>query len=97
MFIFSGQYNAVSAQVVCDSASASSATKEELEKKLEQCKKEIEEVKQDETLTKKLGASISEDIAILKARIKKEQLNIKAKNILISGLSGDIAVKSVEV
>ena len=97
VFIFSGQYNAVSAQVVCDSVSASSATKEELEKKLEQCKKEIEEVRQDETLTKKLGASISEDIAILKARIKKEQLNIKAKNILISGLSGDIAVKSGEV
>ncbi|MEK7150065.1 MAG: hypothetical protein AAB736_00495, partial [Patescibacteria group bacterium] len=67
VFIFSGQYNAVSAQVVCDSVSASSATKEELEKKLEQCKKEIEEVRQDETLTKKLGASISEDIAILKA------------------------------
>lgn len=97
VFAFSNYQFSVSAQVVCDSVSASSATKEELEKKLEQCKKEIEEVKQDETLTKKLGVSISEDIAILKARIKKEQLNIKAKNILINGLSSDIEVKSKEV
>lgn len=74
-----------------------SAKEEELKKELTQIENEIKA--QDEILnsTKKQGISISEDISILNAKITKEQLNIKAKNIIISGLSKDITVKAKDI
>ena len=92
--MFSGHFGFVFAQVSNDPISAK---EEELKKELEKTEKEIKE--QDEILksTKKQGVSISEDISILNAKIKKEQLNIKAKNIVISGLSKDISLKSKDI
>lgn len=92
--VFFSQFNATSAQTANDSISAK---EEALKKELEQTEREIKE--QDEILksTKKQGVSIAEDISILNAKIKKEQLNIKAKNIVISSLSKDISLKSKDI
>lgn len=86
--------NALVAQVPNDSISAKEA---ELKKELENVEKEI--LIQNGILKSKQRESVSieRDISILNAKIKEEQLNIKAKNIIISGLSKDIFAKSKDI
>lgn len=94
ILIFANFHNASSAQTTGDPVSAK---EEELKKELENVEKEI--LIQNEILKSKQkeSASIERDISILNAKIKEAQLNIKAKNIKISGLSKDISVKSKDI
>ncbi|MBM2818303.1 MAG: 2 protein [Parcubacteria group bacterium] len=94
VLIFANSYNILSAQT---SADPISAKEEELKKELENIEKEI--LIQNEILKSKQRESVSieRDISILNAKIKEAQLNIKAKNLKISGLSKDIAVKSKDI
>lgn len=94
VFIFLSSYNVSSAQTTGDPVSVK---EEELKKELENVEKEI--LIQNEILKSKQkeSASIERDISILNAKIKEAQLNIKAKNIKIGGLSKDISVKSKDI
>ena len=93
-FIFASISDLSLAQTVNDPVSAK---EEELKKELENVEKEI--LIQNEILKSKQkeSASIERDISILNAKIKEAQLNIKAKNIKIGGLSKDISVKSKDI
>lgn len=91
LFVFSVFPFGVKAQTSSDSVS----TKEEqLRKELEGIEKEI--LIQRGTLKSKEKESISieRDISILNAKIKEAKLKIKAKNIVIEGLSKDIFGKA---
>ena len=92
--IIGSSYITVNAQTSGDSISAK---EEELKKELEKIEKEI--LVQNEILKSKQRESVSieGDISILNAKIKEAQLNIKAKNLRISGLSKDITVKSKDI
>ncbi|MDP2642166.1 MAG: hypothetical protein Q8P21_02660, partial [bacterium] len=69
----------------------------ELERELEACNKEIAEWTATLNKTKQNSASFARDIAALTAKINAAQVNIKAKNIAISNLSKDIAIKQSEI
>lgn len=94
ILIFANFYNVSIAQTTGDLVSAK---EEELKKELENVEKEI--LIQNEILKSKQkeSASIERDISILNAKIKEAQLNIKAKNIKIGGLSKDISVKFKDI
>lgn len=94
VLIFANFYNISSAQAPSDPVSAK---EEELKKELENVEKEI--LIQSEVLKSKQRESVSieKDIFILNAKIKEGQLKIKAKNIIISGLSKDISAKSKDI
>lgn len=76
---------------------AQAVSEEELKKQLEEIEAEISVQSKILESTKAESASIQRDISILNAKIKKEQLNIKAKNIKINGLSKDISAKSKDI
>lgn len=84
--------SSVSAQSACtDQIAGKSRT--QLEAELEACNKEIAEWTAILNQTKNDSASFSRDIDALTAKIKVAQANIKGKNIAISNLTKDIAVK----
>ena len=93
---FFGVYHYTSAQGACTSEIAGKS-RTQLEQELEACNQEI--IQWTETLnrTKNDSASFSRDIAALTAKINAAQANIKGKNIAISNLSKDIAVKQSEI
>ncbi len=69
----------------------------QLEQELEACNKEILEWTNLLNKTKNDSASFSRDVAALTAKINAAQANIKGKNIAITNLSKDIAVKQSQI
>lgn len=86
----------LSAQSACTS-DTSNKSRAELERELEACNLEIEQWTKTLNETKEQSASYSRDVAALTAKINAAQANIKAKNIAISNLSKDIAIKQSEI
>ncbi|MBI2086617.1 MAG: lytic murein transglycosylase [Candidatus Zambryskibacteria bacterium] len=84
------------AQSAC-TAETSGKSRAQLEAELEQCNREIEEWTQTLNQTREQSASFARDVAALTAKINAAQANIKAKNIAISNLSKDIAVKESKI
>lgn len=72
-------------------------SRSQLEAELEVCNKEIAQWQETLKNTKQLSASFARDVAVLTAKINAAQANIKSKNIAISNLSKDIAVKQSEI
>ncbi|HEY4518502.1 MAG TPA: hypothetical protein VJG48_02645 [Candidatus Paceibacterota bacterium] len=72
-------------------------TDEQLQHFLVICEKEIADQQQVLTLTKKQADTISQIITQLKAKIKKSELEIKARNITITRLGGDIDVRKKNI
>ena len=72
-------------------------SRSQLEAELEACNKEIEQWTDTLNKTKADSASFARDVAILTAKINVAQANIKSKNIAISNLSKDIAVKQNKI
>lgn len=85
-----------SAQSACTS-DTSNKSRAELERELEACNKEIEQWTKTLNDTKAQSASYSRDVSALTAKINAAQANIKAKNIAISNISKDIALKQSEI
>src|SRR3989344_4238441 len=75
----------------------SGKSRAQLEQDLEACNKEIAEWTDILNKTKQDSASFSRDITALTAKINAAQANIKAKNIAISNLTKDIAIKQSEI
>lgn len=79
------------------SATFENDTQEQLEARLKQCEQEINaqavlvQIKQREATT------LERDLAILSHRISKAKLEIKARDITIKRLAGDIAKKGAEI
>lgn len=84
------------AQSSCTS-DISGKSRAQLELELEACNREIAEWQETLNKTKQESASFARDVAALTAKINAAQSNIKAKNIAISNLSKDIAVKQSEI
>jgi membrane-bound lytic murein transglycosylase B len=93
-FVF--QPGVASAQSACTS-DTSNKSRAELERELETCNKEIEQWTKTLNETKEQSASYSRDVSALTAKINAAQANIKAKNIAISNLAKDIALKQSEI
>lgn len=92
--IFFYQIPAIKADVLLDNAQADKAR---LEAELSNLEKEIA-IKQKELDSQKgKSVSISRDIAILTAQIQKSKLDIKAKNLVIQKLGGEINAKSKKI
>ena len=85
-----------SAQTACTSETAGKS-RSQLEQELEACNKEIEKWQTTLDKTKQESASFARDVAALTAKINAAQANIKAKNIAITNLSKDIAVKQEKI
>src|SRR3989338_7430655 len=85
-----------SAQTACTSETAGKS-RSQLEQELEACNKEIEKCQTTLDKTKQESASFARDVAALTAKINAAQANIKAKNIAITNLSKDIAVKQEKI
>lgn len=92
--VFDYQYS--NAQSACTNQIAGKS-RAQLEAELEACNKEISEWTSILNKTKQDSASFSRDIAVLTAKINAAQANIKSKNIAISNLTKDIAVKQTEI
>jgi membrane-bound lytic murein transglycosylase B len=86
----------VAAQSACTS-DTSGKTRAQLELELEACNKEIEQWQTTLNKTKQESASYARDVSLLTAKINAAQANIKSKNIAITNLSKDIAVKQSEI
>ncbi len=84
----------VHANVALDNAQADKAR---LQNELEALEKEIAQKQKELTSQKGQSVSISRDIAILTTQIKKAQLDIKAKNLTIQKLGGEINQKSKKI
>jgi membrane-bound lytic murein transglycosylase B len=84
------------AQSACTSDTAGKS-RSQLEQELEACNKEIEQWTKTLSDTKQQSASYSRDVSALTAKINAAQANIKAKNIQISNISKDIAIKVSEI
>lgn len=69
----------------------------QLEQELEACNQEIAQWTETLNKTKADSASFARDVAALTAKINAAQANIKGKNIAISNLSKDIAVKQNKI
>jgi peptidoglycan hydrolase CwlO-like protein len=69
----------------------------QLEQELEACNKEIADWTITLNATRKDSASFSTDIVTLTAKINIAKANIKGKNIAITNLTKDIAVKQSEI
>jgi len=74
-----------------------SKSRDQLERELEVCNREIAEWTETLNKTRKDSASFTTDIAILTAKINAAQANIKGKNIAIANLTKDIATKQSEI
>lgn len=86
----------VSAQTACTN-DTTGKSRAQLEIELEACNQEIIEWTNTLNTTKQQSASYANDVAALTAKINAAQANIKGKNIAISNLSKDIAVKVSEI
>lgn len=86
----------VSAQSACTS-DTSGKSRTQLEQELEACNREIDQWTKTLNDTRAQSASYSRDVAALTAKINAAQANIKAKNIAITNLNKDIAVKVSEI
>lgn len=86
----------ISAQSACTS-DTSGKSRAQLEQELEACNREIEQWTKTLNDTKAQSASYSRDVSALTAKINAAQANIKAKNIAITNLNKDIAVKVSEI
>lgn len=75
----------------------SGKSRAQLEQELEVCNAEIFEWTETLNKTRQDSASFSRDIRALTAKINAAQANIKAKNIAISNLTKDIAIKQSEI
>jgi len=84
------------AQSACTSET-SGKTRAQLEQELAACNREIEEWQNTLNKTKQESASYARDVAALNAKINAAQTNIKAKNIAITNLTKDIAVKENQI
>ncbi len=84
------------AQTACTS-DTTGKTRAQLEIELEACNKEIAQWQDTLNKTKQETASFSRDVSALTAKINAAQSNIKAKNIAITNISRDIAVKVSEI
>lgn len=93
---FAVQNNNLHAQTACTDQ-IGGKDRAQLERELEACNKEIAEWTEILNKTKQDSASFSRDIAALTAKINAAQANIKSKNIAISNLTKDIAVKQKEI
>ncbi|MEK7176796.1 MAG: lytic murein transglycosylase [Patescibacteria group bacterium] len=93
---FAVQNNNAHAQAACTDQ-IGGKDRAQLERELEACNKEIAEWTEILNKTKQDSASFSRDIAALTAKINAAQANIKSKNIAISNLTKDIAVKQKEI
>ncbi len=89
-------WRVTTAEVVCTDQVAGKS-RVQLEAELDACNKEIEQWTKTLNDTRKDSASFSRDIAALTAKINAAQANIKGKNIAISNLTKDIAVKQTEI
>ncbi|MDO8729153.1 MAG: lytic murein transglycosylase [bacterium] len=95
-FLIVSNYNQVLAQDACTDQIAGK-TRTQLEQELEACNKEIAEWTATLNKTKKDSASFTTDIAVLTAKINVAKANIKGKNIAITNLTKDIAIKQSEI
>ena len=84
------------AQSACTS-NTEGKSRAQLEQELAACNKEIEEWTNTLNNTKQQTAGFAKDVAALTAKINAAQANIKAKNIAITNLSKDIAVKQSQI
>lgn len=87
---------AVLAQTSC-SSDTTGKSRSQLEQELAACNAEIESWTNTLNKTKQESASFARDVSVLTAKINAAQANIKAKNIAITNLSKDIAVKVGEI
>lgn len=90
------QTNLTRAQSACTDQ-IDGKSRAQLEQELEACNQEIAEWTETLNKTRQDSASFTRDIAALTAKINAAQANIKAKNIAISNLTKDIAVKQSEI
>jgi hypothetical protein len=81
----------IKADVILENAQADKA---KLEEELANLEKEIAAKQKELEGQKGQSVSISRDISILTSQIAKSKLDIKAKNIIIQKLGGEITVKS---
>ncbi|MEK7187123.1 MAG: lytic murein transglycosylase, partial [Patescibacteria group bacterium] len=88
--------NFAEAETACTSE-INGKSRSQLETELEACNKEIELWTETLNKTKADSASFARDVAVLTAKINAAQANIKSKNIAISNLSKDIAVKQNKI
>lgn len=84
------------AQSACTSQIAGKS-RAQLEAELEACNQEIAQWQTTLNNTKQESASFARDVAALTAKINAAQANIKGKNIAITNLTKDIAVKQSEI
>lgn len=89
-------FSHLEAQTACTSQTAGKS-RAQLEQELEACNQEIEQWTNTLNKTKEESASFARDVAALTAKINAAQANIKAKNIAITNLSKDIAVKQTQI
>ncbi len=68
-----------------------------LQQELAQVEAEQKQAAKELVLAQGKSASLARDIAVLDAKIRTAQLNIKAKNILIQSLGNDISEKVTEI
>jgi membrane-bound lytic murein transglycosylase B len=88
------QAPAVRADVILDNAQADKAR---LESELANLEREIAAKQKELNSQKGKSVSISRDISILKAQIEKSKLDIKAKNLVIQKLGGEINAKTKKI
>lgn len=91
---FSYQVKPLQAGVALENAQADKAR---LESELADLEKEIAEKQKELNNQKGQSVSISRDIAILTTQINKAKLDVKAKNLIIKKLGGEINEKSKQI
>lgn len=91
---FVANIETIRADVYLDNARADKAL---LEAELAKLEKEIAEKEKELAGQKGQSVSLSRDIAILTSQIQKSKLDIKAKNLVIQKLGGEISNKNQEI
>lgn len=91
---FVANIETIKADVYLDNAKADKAL---LEAELAKLEKEIAEKEKELAGQKGQSVSLSRDIAILTSQIQKSKLDIKAKNLVIQKLGGEISNKNQEI
>lgn len=91
---FVANIETIRADVYLDNAKADKAL---LEAELAKLEKEIAEKEKELAGQKGQSVSLSRDIAILTSQIQKSKLDIKAKNLVIQKLGGEISNKNQEI
>ncbi len=84
----------IQADVYLDNAKADKAL---LEAELAKLEKEIAQKEKELASQKGQSVSLSRDIAVLTSQIQKSKLDIKAKNLIIQKLGGEISNKNQEI